>query len=42
MNKLFRGLIAGAGANAASKKMGCGCFGTIIIFIIIYFLLGKF
>lgn len=33
MNKLFRALIAGWGA----KKMGLGCFGTIIVFIIIYY-----
>ena len=37
MNTLFKGLIAGYGA----KKMGGGCFGTIIVFIIIYFLLSK-
>jgi len=36
MNKLFRALIAGWGA----KKLGGGCFGTIIAFIIIYYLLG--
>ncbi len=37
MNKLVRALIAGWGA----KKLGGGCFGTIIVFIIIYWLLGK-
>lgn len=37
MNKLFRGLIAGYGA----KKLGGGCLSTIIIFIIIYMLLGH-
>lgn len=37
MNKLVRALIAGWGA----KKLGGGCFGTIIVFIIIYYLLGK-
>ena len=37
MNKLFRGLIAGYGA----KKLGGGCFSTIIVFIIIYWLLGQ-
>jgi hypothetical protein len=37
MNKFFRALIAGYGA----KKLGGGCFSTIIIFIIIYTLLGK-
>jgi hypothetical protein len=36
MNKLFRALIAGWGA----KKLGLGCFGTIIVFIILYYLLG--
>ncbi len=37
MNKLFRALIAGYGA----KKLGGGCFGTIIVFILIYWLLGQ-
>ncbi len=36
MNKLIRTLIAGWGA----KKLGGGCIGTIITFIIIYYLLG--
>jgi len=37
MNGFFKTLIAGAGA----KKFGGGCFGTILIFVIIYFLLGQ-
>lgn len=37
MNSIFKGLIAGYGA----KKLGGGCFGTIIVFVIIYFLLGQ-
>jgi len=37
MNKLVRGLIAGYGA----KKLGGGCLGTIIVFFIIYWLLGN-
>lgn len=37
MNKLFRTLIAGYGA----KKLGGGCLGTIVVFIIIYVLLGQ-
>jgi hypothetical protein len=37
MNKLIRGLIAGYGA----KKLGGGCISTIIIFIVIYSLLGH-
>jgi len=36
MNKFFKTIIAGWGA----KKLGLGCFGTIIAFIIIYWLLG--
>ncbi len=37
MNNLFRGLIAGYGA----KKLGGGCFSTILIFILIYWGLGT-
>jgi hypothetical protein len=37
MNKFFRLLIAGWGA----KKLGGGCLSTIVIFIIIYMLLGQ-
>jgi hypothetical protein len=37
MNNLFRGLLAGAGA----WKFGGGCFGTIIVFIIIWLALGQ-
>jgi hypothetical protein len=36
MNKFVRGLIAAYGA----KKLGGGCLGTIIVFIIIWVLLG--
>jgi len=36
MNNFFKTLIAGWGA----KKAGLGCFGTIIVFIIIFYLLG--
>jgi len=38
MNKLIKALIAGYGA----KKLGRGCLGTVIVFIIIWWLLGKF
>ena len=38
MNGFFKTLLAGYGA----KKLGGGCFGTIIIFIIIYWILGYF
>ena len=37
MNNFFRGIIAAWGA----KKLGGGCFSTIIIFIVIWVLLGK-
>ncbi len=37
MNKLVRALIAGWGA----KKLGGGCVGTIVVFIIIYYALGT-
>jgi hypothetical protein len=37
MNKLFRGLIAGYGA----KKLGGGCLSTILVFIVIWVVLGK-
>lgn len=38
MNGLFKTLIAGFTA----KKLGGGCITTIIIFIVVYYLLGKF
>ena len=37
MNNLFRGLIAGYGA----KKLGGGCFSTVLIFILLWVLLGQ-
>ena len=36
MSKLLRGCLAGYGA----KKMGGGCISTILIFILLYWLLG--
>ncbi len=38
MKNIFKALIAGYGA----KKLGGGCISTIIIFIIIWWLLGHF
>ena len=38
MSKLLRGLAAGYGA----KKMGGGCFSTVLIFILLWWLLGHF
>ena len=38
MSKLLRGLAAGYGA----KKLGGGCFSTILIFILLWWLLGHF
>ena len=40
MSKLLRGLAAGAGARYLGGRMGCGCFGTVIIFAILWWLLG--
>jgi hypothetical protein len=37
MNNFFRGIIAAWGA----KKLGGGCLSTIVIFVLIYSLLGK-
>lgn len=37
MKDLFKGLIAGYGAY----KLGGGCFSTILVFILIWFLLGQ-
>lgn len=38
VSKLLRGVAAGWGA----KKLGGGCFSTIIIFIVLWYLLGNF
>lgn len=37
MNSFFKTIIAGYGA----KKLGGGCFSTILIFIVIYWALGT-
>ena len=37
MNNLFKGLIAGYGAN----KLGGGCISTVVIFIIIWVVMGQ-
>jgi hypothetical protein len=37
VNNLLRALIAGYGA----KKLGGGCISTILIFILIFWLLGR-
>lgn len=37
MNNFFRALIAGYGA----KKLGGGCLGTVVVFIIIWVALGQ-
>jgi hypothetical protein len=38
MSKILRGLAAGYGA----KKLGGGCFSTVLIFILLWWLLGNF
>jgi hypothetical protein len=37
MSKLLRGLAAGYGA----KKLGGGCLGTIVVFVVLWYLLGH-
>ena len=37
MNNLFRGALAGAGA----MKWGGGCLGTVLVFLLIWTLLGH-
>jgi len=37
MSGLFRGALAGYGA----MKLGSGCFGTILVFLAIWFLIGQ-
>lgn len=37
MNNLFKTLIAGYGA----KKIGSGCLGTVVAFIVIWLILDK-
>jgi hypothetical protein len=38
MSKLLRGMAAGYGA----KKLGGGCFSTVLIFLLLWWLLGNF
>jgi hypothetical protein len=38
MSKILRGIAAGYGA----KKLGGGCFSTVLIFILLWWLLGSF
>ena len=38
MSKILKALAAGYGA----KKLGGGCISTIVIFILLYWLLGRF
>ncbi len=37
MNNFFKAIIAGYGA----KKLGGGCLGTIVVFVIIWMVLGT-
>lgn len=38
MSKLLRGLAAGYGA----KKLGGGCVSTVVVFLVLWYLLGNF
>ena len=37
MNNIFKGFIARDGAN----KLGSGCLGTVLVFVVIWMLLGQ-
>jgi hypothetical protein len=37
MSKILRGVAAGYGA----KKLGGGCFSTVLVFIVLWYLLGH-
>jgi len=37
MNDLLRGLLAGYGA----KKLGGGCISTVVIFLVLWYVLGQ-
>ncbi len=37
MNNIFKGLLAGYGAS----KLGGGCISTIVIFFLLWFLIGQ-
>lgn len=39
MRNLVRALIAGWGAKRLGG--GCGCIGTLVVFVILYWLLGQ-
>lgn len=41
MSKLLRALVAGYGAKKTGG-CGCGCFGMIVVFLILWWLLGNF
>jgi hypothetical protein len=38
MSKILRGLAAGYGA----KKLGGGCFTTILVFVVLWYILGHY
>ncbi|MDP2306521.1 MAG: hypothetical protein Q8P18_10905 [Pseudomonadota bacterium] len=38
MSKVLRGLAAGWGAS----KLGGGCLGTVVVFVLLWWLLGNF
>jgi hypothetical protein len=40
MSKLLRAVVAGYGAKRLGG--GCGCFGVLVVFVILWVLLGQF
>lgn len=42
MNRFFKTIIAGVAAKKYGNScLGGGCLGTIVVFILVYFLLGQ-
>jgi hypothetical protein len=42
MEAIMRGLIRALLAGYGAKKLGGGCISTIVIFIVLYWILGRF
>lgn len=40
MSKLLRAVVAGYGAKRLGG--GCGCFGIVVVFVILWLVLGQF
>lgn len=41
MSGLFRAGGAAVGAHMIGKRLGCGCVGTVVLFFVLFWLLGR-